>query len=403
MDNGAFKDLVHKQGRGPSTKEIARKAVEEEEGRKQKKRRRRGGGGPGGGYQSSSEEDEDEDGEKRRKKEPPHPSKGAKERPGGADGHADGDDPTLQKELASRYRDRARERREGREAAPVAGSEKKDDPNEFLIVPHNKKGLDLALARKERKGLARAGSGGAAESSLDVAARRNASLSVAEALSAEGLPEMNEAIQTLRDFVASNSGKDTGNVSQNRAMMDYVRETLDWTVDWNTTSRLDATTFGTAGRTLQHTNYSMAIDGHPSDTARAWEVPRQVTRPGVRDPVPGGIDSAPMLLTHDLLSQTDSVFQARRRLLEAMKQSAGTATLAVAADGEGQHEKERANCLSSARRRKEIKGTPEGAAASEDGGGDDDDDDDIFGGGIGDYVPQVALPAMEETRSQHAS
>ena len=28
MDNGAFKDLVHKQGRGPSTKEIARNVAQ---------------------------------------------------------------------------------------------------------------------------------------------------------------------------------------------------------------------------------------------------------------------------------------------------------------------------------------------------------------------------------------
>lgn len=398
MNNEAFKDLVQKQRLGPSTKEIARRAVEEEESRKQKKRRRRGG--RGGPYESSSDEDDDDDPAKQQRN-----MKKIKDGEQSTTGdHNDVDDHKQQKEeLASRYRDRAKERREGKDTQIVAVGDKKDDvdPYEFLIVPHNKKGLDLSLVRMERQGLAKAGSGTATESPSAVQ-RQNVSLPDDETPIVKELPDIVEAERTLRDSVAYSSPNiPASNMSQNRSVLEYIRGLLDWTVDWNHTSKLDAVTCGTAGRTLQHTNYSMAIDGHPSDKARAWEVPRQVTRSGVSASGVGNntryFDASPVLITCDLLSQVDRVFQGRRRILNAMKKSTTSVMQHVEPIATKGHNNARGDKhVSCPQGRKGEIADPGGDRIN----GDDDDDDDIFGGGIGEYVPQLTVPVINEAHDQ---
>jgi hypothetical protein len=400
MDNRAFKELVHRQGRGPSTKEVARRAVEEEEIRKRRKRgggggRRRGGGG---GYQSSSDEDDDDSAGQRKPKRP-------KDEPS-ADAAGDDHKQKQKQDLASRYRDRARERREGADGTKAGpdGDEKKKgdggdgddgDPYEHLIVPHNKKGLDLALIRRERKGrqalTAAPAAGGASAPSCD----DDGGASIVKVL-----PDMAQAEQTLRDYVASLSQENsTVHVSTDLPLREYVRGQLLWVVDWKDPSRLDAVTCGTAGNTLQHTDYWMAIDGHPSDSARAWEVPRQVTRSAVREAGDSETGARSVLMTGALLGQVDQVFQARRRLLEAMRQSTkggGILPVAQSAD-EGRKEPRGVDkSLSSAQERKDVgrkTADPSNSAA------DDDDDDDIFGG-IGEYAPQLALPMGNEAHGQ---
>jgi hypothetical protein len=413
MDNQAFKDLVQKQRRGRSTKEIARRAVEEEESRKQKKRRKRGGGGrTGGGYQSSSDEDDENDDQTKRKKAKVGGEQSSD--PGNHPNDVGNDHKQQAEELALRYRDRAKERREGKDTQVVAHGDKKsddanddnnggdDDPLEFLIVPHNKKGLDLSLVRKERQGLGgKVGSGTLTDTHSAI---QSTSLRDAETLIVRELPDLVEAEHTLRDFVASHSPNHStrNSSSQNRSMLEYMRGLLDWTIDWNDPPKLDAVTCGTAGTTLQHTNYSMAIDGHPSDMVRAWEVPRQGTRSRLSSSGTGNntfVHPSPLLITWDLLSQVDHVFQARRRLLDAMKKSSMEGMRLKEPIIKKGNDRPRTNKRSSSPHQRKGKATDPRTPGVDGPNGNDDDDDDIFGGGIGEYVPQLAVPTIDKAQN----
>mmetsp|Transcript_21096 Transcript_21096/g.31333 ORF Transcript_21096/g.31333 Transcript_21096/m.31333 type:complete len:588 (-) Transcript_21096:52-1815(-) len=160
MDNEAFRALVNEKSHTKTTKEIAREAVERDF--EENKRRKRGRGRGGGGDSSSDEEGDDErltrrwrgeakdddndedDGEPEWKKLRKR-SKTKK----------DGDDST-------KYRDRAKERREGKnrdydnlEEAETVNVLQDEGMSKFLggdeRHTHLVKGLDLALADKVRR------------------------------------------------------------------------------------------------------------------------------------------------------------------------------------------------------------------------------------------------------------
>ena len=136
MENKAFKDFVNSNsssnGGNLSTMAIARKAVQEEF---QKKKKRKHGGD---GDDSSSDEDHNCRSSFNRKSK--------RQNQHNEEVENDGDN-AIQNNLSSRYRDRAKERREGKSAK---GTSRGGASIDFFIVPHNKKGLDLALLRKER-------------------------------------------------------------------------------------------------------------------------------------------------------------------------------------------------------------------------------------------------------------
>ena len=317
MDNNAFKELVQKQAGGPSSKEIARKAVETEF---QKKKRKRGGG-----YASSSDEEEgdDEIGRKR------------KQRGKGEENEEEDEEDTekaIQEDLASRYRDRAKERREGVGGGDESDGEENDQPvslavSDFLIVPHNKKGLDLSLVRKERQGLKKSGN------EKDI---------VAEMEMRKEMPSLEEAHEILSKHAKESSSAPT----LSRGLNGYIQEFVNRNNE-KIEGKYDTVTCGTNGKTLQKTKLAFAIDGHPSDAARAWQRPRPYTLS--EDNRPGNTTA---MMTSQQLGQIDRIFAARQKVLSQMKEAA-LKTVATKVESKSMV---------------------------------DDEDDDIFGG-LDDYVP----------------
>jgi IK cytokine len=143
MDNEAFRALVQERAKPKSTKEIAREAVEEEF--QIRKKRKRGGGGS-----SSEDNDSDNDSNREPNKRDPFVPTVAKKKAG------------AEQEL--KYRDRAKERREGKnvdyqgQVTAVATEDGQMDQvtlSKYLggdeAHTHLVKGLDVALARRVRR------------------------------------------------------------------------------------------------------------------------------------------------------------------------------------------------------------------------------------------------------------
>jgi len=136
-------------------------------------------------------------------------------------------------------------------------------------------------------------------------------------------------------------------------MIEYINEILtfdttsssSWENSAIASSETDqSSTASTAGKTLQRTIYSLAIDGHPSDLKRAWEVPRQYALSS-RGEVSSGKSSA--LLGSDVMDKIDLVFTSRNIIRnEMIKEQIGSQVVTGRIDDDN----------------------------------DDDDDDDMFGG-----------------------
>eukprot|EP00536_Pseudo-nitzschia_multiseries_P001979 jgi/Psemu1/283399/fgenesh1_pg.26_\ len=386
MDNDAFKNLVRTRATtssaAGSSKAIARKAVEDEFKLRHKKKRKRGGGG---GYASSSDEDDETDRANSKtayKRSHPDSNQTAK----------DNDDvEAIQKDLSSRYRDRAKERREGKPSTTTTATadgesgggssehnnHEKDNKNNLWIIPHNIKGLDIALARKERKELLQKKSTAAAAATTSDPgtehANNNNNNSVPSNNTRMELPSKDEAHRILREFVSSASGtgksnNDSSNNNNNnndttlrKPLVDYLEELLRWKTldvaawDGGGDDDADSTTTTTRGASaarrtlqLQRTRYALAIDGNPMDAARAWEHPREYTLSGGGSF--GRLSSSAADLSVRTLRRIDAVFRYRRSLLMPRRSTRGATT-------------------------------PNGAAESviKDAAASDDDDDDMFG------------------------
>eukprot|EP00980_Cylindrotheca_fusiformis_P009357 scaffold2047_cov129-Cylindrotheca_fusiformis.AAC.36 len=220
MNNAGFADLVRKQSKTSSTKEIARKAVEEEW--KRKKKRRRGGG-------DSSDEESDSDRPRRKKKEV--------------------DEEKEEKfEPSADYRDRAKERREGKPGAP-----REDDDETLQLAQAPAKGLDVSLARKIRQ---------------ELKSNDNDDLkSDHEQTIVSSLPTLEQATKVMQQFISSDQpGSST--------MVEYVQKSLDQMLGIKTKK----VNCGVAGKHVQRSRLVLALDGCPSDLKRSWEVPREVTQ-----------------------------------------------------------------------------------------------------------------------------
>ena len=161
MDNNAFKDLVRSKVK--STKEIAREAVEEAFIRKRKRKKGKGRRGDDDDL-SSSDSDSDDN---RRGKQAKHNDSDKQQlfKPGAVKRAKDGD----KKEAASKYRDRAKERREGKnddykDSETLLKTVTQGEDGETALDQaeiskylggdeahtHLVKGLDVALARSVR-------------------------------------------------------------------------------------------------------------------------------------------------------------------------------------------------------------------------------------------------------------
>ena len=341
MDNEAFRALVTERSKEKSTKEIAREAVEEEFRSRQsrsraaggRKRRRAGAGGGGGGGGSSSDEDggggaasdddDSDDGDVRRKEEADN------------DDENDGDEkePKWKRERRAkkrakdeaegkiRYRDRAKERREGRTNADYAGIDageaavagadadsssnvlggadaEADNMTKYLggdeSRTHLVKGLDLALAEKvRREEMGTTDDAHANAPSDDVNLESILQSSRAERSDQEAL---RRAIQDLPSVATMSSSSSDGNrlradvvgllnrlqsasqTTLGRDMAAFLVNKTNRGYGGSSSSDGDQATelvVTNAGRTLQRTQLQFSLQCHPGDILRSWEVPRE--------------------------------------------------------------------------------------------------------------------------------
>jgi hypothetical protein len=248
MDNDAFKKLVRERAKEKSTKEIAREAVEDEF--KLKKKRRRDG-------DSSSDEQSD--------------SKDLKRRDDTGLTDARRKQNSLEEEAVSKYRDRARERREGSNqdykqsenllqgVASAAGDEGAalgasalskylggDEDHTHLV-----KGLDVVLARKVKREMKGAKPG---------PEREHPRMGHPEA--SKFMEKGPQARDSLQRLTADASKSEIG-----YELKEYILQVGQHKGEAEKQC-------STAGITIQHSTLAFSIDG-PFDLARAWEVPRE--------------------------------------------------------------------------------------------------------------------------------
>jgi hypothetical protein len=336
MNNDAFQKLVRERAVGKSTKEIARTAVEDEWHTKNKKRRR--------GEDSSDDSGEDEQQQAKSKKE---------HRPLFRPSQANQRETLLDEEA---YRDRAKERREGKEvdnATPkVSSTDQKTDAS--ARVP--RKGLDLTLARQAKQEL-QAHNDHEWESSIKKVV-----------VEVKALPSMEEAKELLKPFLLHGGNNDSSLSSYyptlRSGMVEYLAKLAELTMD--NRRRPKKVNCGVAGKALQRSRLAMAMDGHPSDYRRAWELPREILNPNYADQYTSSNNSH--RLGTDLIQSIDRVMKSNRwsKVVEV--------TIPHSTKRESSEESNKVIVKQS------------GPAPAKKEESDNDDDDDIFGG-LDNYVP----------------
>jgi hypothetical protein len=280
MNNEAFQALVRDRSsiHERSSKEIAREAVEEEFKRKKRKR--------GGGGDSSSDEEEN-------KKESRRPLEDASK-----DRHHHQQYAQSSKELsdageaaATKYRDRARERREGKillneKASDIVQANNNNKFDESNNNIHHVKGLDVALARKEKQvDRPRASTNNDAETSSPVLLTL-----VQDSGQAKRLLE-----QSSRSTFTSELGKD---------MFEFLQKQFMPTQRGVVKSSLHCST-STAGVAIQRSRMNFSSSCNPHDKARAWETPLEITQAAL-----GETDiwrESDRRLNHELIDRITSV------------------------------------------------------------------------------------------------
>ena len=428
---GGARSNSTKGPRPSTTKEIARAAVEEEF-RKKKRKRKRGGGGSGRGgggddYGSSSSEEDDADGEGRDKR-----SRKAKK--GDDDGEEDDDRKeraAIEADLASRYRDRAAERRNERGDDNDGDESSKSSAVTTamnLIVPHNKKGLDLTLARQAKKQIqldkeGHAHDGGRSHVEYGDGGDEDNTISILER---SGPHVLKDFVSKFADghIVSQGGGGDGGDqyaaIYRNRGMMDYLKLVVSYIEEEQEIDNDDnvepprkrtvAETMGriydavdshtSTARTLQQTQWVLALDGHPSDHPRkAWQVPRQeiqsssLSSQDVRSSTTKNTTQQQQQLSSETMDQIDRIFRARNRILHDMKKKRGGTTPSASSprpvSSDAKKNVANVNPTASKQSTTVTQKTGNASQPQEDEAydeDDDDDDDDIFGG-VGDYVP----------------
>lgn len=256
MNNEAFREMVQK--RGPSTKEIARAAVEEEfkKRRKGMKRSRQDD------YMSDSD---DEGGKKPKKKEvlfrPTQLKLTEKE-----------------KEEEQNYRDRAKERRTGNFSTD--GSKPSNDDSE---IPQSvaTKGLDLSQIRKEKAQMRKIN-------------EDDSDSSIHETKTSTELPSFEDAQESLERFVANPDPAIPNELSEFVVL--YARS--KFSIQGSTKKIM----YGVEGRILQRTCLVFNPLTHLLDRRKAWEAPREMIQSTASD-----LPYSPPLPT-DVLSYLDRFF-----------------------------------------------------------------------------------------------
>ena len=257
MDNEAFRALVQERAKVKSTKEIAREAVEEEFRSKRKKRKR-------GGGSSSEEESEDYDSDQ----EEPRKSQQDLLIPLAAQ--------TKARSNESRYRDRAKERREGKnvdyeaQASLLEGVAYAADGVEMDQVTMSKylggdeahthlvKGLDVALARRIKREMDNELKETDLDTTNSLPTNDKAKKSIVAVRNADEARALLQHIKT--ETVTSELG---------RQMLNHMKTVH---LPPRDLSQL-AVRKSPGGFAIQRSNLTFACFGDPRNRVRAWELP----------------------------------------------------------------------------------------------------------------------------------
>jgi len=254
MDNDAFRALVQERAKVKSTKEIARDAVEEEFRTRKKKRKR------GGVSSSEDESDNDSDQEEPRKQDLLVPVAAKKK--------ARIED--------SKYRDRAKERREGKNidyaaqssllegvSAAADGEMDQVTMSQYLggdeAHTHLVKGLDVALARRVKREMDKETN----ETGLEPASHSSPTAQVKKSLAlVRNEDEARILLQrTKPESVSSELGRQMLSHMKSRHLPSS-RDLPELTVRRSP-----------AGYAIQRSILTFATTGDPRDRSRAWELP----------------------------------------------------------------------------------------------------------------------------------
>jgi len=250
MDNSAFSKLVRDRSSIKSTKEIARDAVQAEFQKKNKgQKRQRRGGHSNQGY-SSDEDDSGRDNKKKYQRDGGDKNEDEILKPQfriSADGQVVKTEKGDKKDAGTiRYRDRAKERREG-------------DGEE---VPPSKDAIYDELLEEEMD---------AAEEQIFHSRRTKRHEQEEESL------QCCENQQQGREFVEQQSTQPQGmqaSSSLGREMLEYLRDAYLETADSSGTS---PTKTSVSGQTLQGTVLTFSTEANPGDYWRSWELPKEQT------------------------------------------------------------------------------------------------------------------------------
>jgi hypothetical protein len=338
MNNDAFQKLVRERATEKSSKEIARDAVEQEfqqnNKRNGKRKRRRGAGG------SSDEDDDDSDMEDDPKQKKDEKQKEQKQQQDQSKQGAG-----KKEKVVSKYRDRAKERREGDNAdyqdsqrllagVAAAAEEGEDDDLETIskflggdeAYTHLVKGLDVTLAKQSvRK----------QNASISMQPRKagNVSDSVKRPYFAENKTDAKELIGTDLQLESE----------LGREMMDYL---CNYHASTRDSSKAVAVT--PAGLVVQRSTLTFSLQANPGEFVRSWEVPREQTYATASD---GTAYTKASPLSIGLLDRIENALARQMSLASEQTKLAGPL-----------------------------------ARATTDARGEEDSEDDIFGS-VGDYVP----------------
>ena len=477
MDNEAFRALVAERSKPKSTKEIAREAVEQEfrdrRSRAGGKKRRRGGGGGGGGSSSDedgggrgaagNEDDSDDDDFDRRNRDD---GRGGED--DGGDNNDDGNEkePKWKRERRAkkrakeeaegkvRYRDRAKERREGRTNADYAGIEEavvaagasranggaaggandgvavlggaEADMTKYLggdeSRTHLVRGLDWALAQKVRReemGIAGGGSndhnveegvglGGDSDANLE----RILQSSRAEKSDGEAL---RRAIQNLSSASSDRNDpqdvlailhrlQNTAQTTSGRGMAAFLINKTSRSSKMETTKKKKLTTTN-AGRTLQRTKLQFSLRCHPGDVLRSWEVPREEVSSVVEHErrrqkgsnVPFGEKLTPF--DHSFLTRIKAALvpsmssSSEKKISDRPKKGLDARKKSKQQEGVGMGEGNKDDAETTTIS-PEISEEKQISAVEGNNDGDESSDEDIFGG-IGKYQPSVPAASKD--------
>lgn len=316
MDNDAFRALVQERARPKSTKEIAREAVEEEF-RTRKKKRKRGGGA------SSSESDDSDKEDTRKPQQDMLIPAAVKKKP---------------RKEESKYRDRAKERREGKNVdyqaqasllEGVATSTNENDGGTMDEVTISKylggdeehthlvKGLDVALARRVKREMDKE----TMNSDLERIEKAKANVPIREETTktivvVKDADEARAFLQcTSSDSVSSELGRQM--LSHMKRVYLPPRKLSDVAVQKSS-----------AGFAIQRTSLTFSTSGNPRDRTRAWELPlesMQASSQADRD-VPTGMNGA-ISLDKTLLQHMQRAFSENSSTSERSDSKMGVKTL----------------------------------------------------------------------------